>query len=76
MTPRMKNDICAKARLIYGLLNVLKYDVDNLRVDANAMDISNLVRTVEDTNRTLENITDLVAEIEYLLYLYGLEESL
>lgn len=76
MNNQIKSSIRSKARLIYGLLNVLEYDVDNLRLDVHTCEIANLMRTIRDTNTTLENLIDIVAEIEYLLYLYDSEESL
>jgi hypothetical protein len=76
MNNQIKNSIRAKARLIYGLLNVLEYDIDNLRSDVNTCEVASLMKTIQDTNMTLENLIDIVAEIEYLLYLHNAEESL
>lgn len=75
MDNQIKSSIRSKARLIYGLLNVLKYDVDNLRMDVHTCEVVNLMKTIRDTNMTLENLIDLVAEIEYLLYLHSSDES-
>lgn len=74
MKTKTKNDIRTKAKLAYGLLNILKYDIDNLRIDVNECDINSLRKTLEDTNGTLENLIDVVSEIEYIVFLYGTEE--
>lgn len=76
MNNQIKSSIRSKARLIYGLLNVLKYDVDNLRMDVHTCEVANLMKTIQDTNMTLENLIDIIAEIEYLVYLHNSEESL
>lgn len=74
MKNKAKNDIRAKAKLAYGLLNILKYDIDNLRIDVNSCDENSLRKTLQDTNRTLENLIDVIGEIEYIVFLYGTEE--
>lgn len=74
MNNKAKNDIRAKAKLTYGLLNILKYDIDNLRIDVNSCDMESLRRTLQDTARTLENMIDVIGEIEYIVFLHGTEE--
>ena len=76
MNQTAKNNIRAKAKLAYGLLNILKYDIDNLRVDVKDCDLDSLKRTLDDTNRTLENLTDVVGEIEYIVFLHSTKESI
>ena len=76
MNQTAKNNIRAKAKLTYGLLNILKYDIDNLRVDVKDCDLESLRRTLEDTNRTLENLTDVIGEIEYVVFLHNTKESI
>lgn len=71
MNNKLKNDIRAKAKLAYGLLNVLKYDIDNLRIDVNDCNVDALRKTLEDTNRTLENMIDVISEIEYIVFLHS-----
>lgn len=68
MNYKTKHKIRTKAGLLYGLLNVLKDDIDMLRSDANVYDIDNLERSVKDTVETLEKLTDAIAELEYILY--------
>lgn len=69
MNLAMKVKIRNKATLLYGLLTILKDEVDMLRSDANAHDIDNLNRSVKDTLETLEKMIDVIAELEYILYL-------
>lgn len=69
MNYKTKKVIREKATLLYGLLNVLKDDIDMLRSDANVYDIENLNGSVRDTVETLEKMTDAVGELEYYLYL-------
>ena len=73
MDIRTKNDIRAKAKLAYGLLNVLEYDLDNLRTDVNECNVDDLRKTLQDTTRTLDNLIDVIGEIEYIVFLYGTE---
>lgn len=73
MNNKTKNDIQAKAKLAYGLLNVLEYDIDNLRIDVNECDVNSLRKTLQDTTRTLDNLIDVIGEIEYIVFLYGTE---
>lgn len=65
----------AKARLTYGLIHVLRYNVDCLRIDVVEFDPDNIMRTIKEVNETLDKITDTVAQLEYLLYMYKLDES-
>lgn len=69
MNYKTKKVIREKATLLYGLLTVLKDDIDMLRSDANVYDIENLNGSVRDTVETLEKMTDAVGELEYYLYL-------
>lgn len=71
MENKTRNDILGKARLIYGLLNILEYDIDNIKNDVLISETSNLSRTIQDANTTLDNLIDVIAEMEYVLYLNG-----
>lgn len=73
MNRQTKSNIRSKTRLIYGLVHVLKEDIDNLRIDVNSLDINRMKETIQDTNETLEKITDIVADIEYIIYLNTLK---
>ena len=65
MENKTRNDILGKARLIYGLLNILEYDIDNIKNDVLISETSNLSRTIQDANTTLDNLIDVIAEMEY-----------
>lgn len=71
MENKTRNDILGKARLIHGLLNILEYDIDSIKNDVLIGETSNLNRTIQDTNVTLDNLIDIIAEMEYVLYLNG-----
>lgn len=75
MNNKVRSSIRSNTRLFRGLLNVLEYDIDNLKTDLNNGEVTSLIRTIQDTNETLQNLIDVMAEIEYTLYLSGLEES-
>lgn len=69
MNRNVKKDIRNKARLICGLTNILQYDSENLLNDTNEFNTDRVIETVQDTKETVQNIVDIIAEIEYLLYL-------
>lgn len=71
MDNKTRNDILGKARLIHGLLTILEYDIDNIKNDVLIGETSNLSRTIQDTNTSLDNLIDVIAEMEYILYLNG-----
>lgn len=71
MENKTRNDILGKARLIHGLLNILEYDINNIKNDVLIGETSNLSRTIQDANTTLDNLIDVIAEMEYILYLNG-----
>lgn len=69
MNTRVKREIRNKARLIYCLVEVLEYDAENLKNDTNECKPEDLARTLQESKETIQNITDLLIEIEYILYL-------
>ena len=71
MDNKTKNTVLSKTRLVYGLLNILEYDIDNLKNDVSYGDTVDISRTVDEINDTLDNLIDVIAEIEYALYLKG-----
>lgn len=64
----MMTDIKDKARLVYGLLNVFKDEIDTLRHDANNNDISNLIVSTMYAKKTANQLKELVDKIEHILY--------
>lgn len=75
MSSKTKKKIRDKARLVYGLLHILKDDIDILRIDANNGDVDKLIISVQDARETLQKLLDDVVEMEYHLYLSKLDES-
>jgi hypothetical protein len=75
MNCKSKRDIRNKSRLACGLVNILKYDVDNLMSDANECNLDRLMDTMQEAKETLQNVIDVMAEIEYVLYLNKFRES-
>lgn len=75
MNNETKQEIRGKARIAHGLADVLRYDTGNIVSDANECHMDILIDTVLDTKQTLQNLVDLIAEIEYILYLEIYKES-
>ena len=71
MQARTKRKIIEKARLSYGLTHILRDCVDDLRIHANSCELDKLDEAVDDTKETLQKLTDIVTELEYILYLYN-----
>ena len=64
-----------KARVLHGLLNLLKDDIEQMSSDANHFDLICLEESVRDTNDTLRMLSDNVKEMEYYLYLSRQSDS-
>lgn len=58
-----------KARVLQGLLNLLKDDIEQMSSDADHFDLICLEESVKDANDTLRMLSDNVKEMEYYLYL-------
>lgn len=69
MNARIKREIRNKVRLVCCLVEVLEYDAANLKNDTNEYRPDDLAKTLQDTKEIIQNITDLLTEIEYILYL-------
>lgn len=75
MSNKSKQEIRSKARIAHGLADVLRYDTGNIMSDANECHLDILIETVLDTKATMQNLVNVIAEIEYLLYLETFKES-
>ena len=62
-----------RAKYAYGLLNVLKCDIDILRMDTNNFNLDKLNESVADTDDTLRKLLLVIEEIEYILKLDKIE---
>ena len=71
----MKMDMKKRARISMGLLNLLKDDIDQVRVDADDFDLICLEESLKDAKTTLQMITDNITEIEYMMYLFKNKET-
>lgn len=75
MGNKIKREIRNKARLAYCLVDILEYDICNIKNDTNECNIDVLDRTVQETKTTLQNLVDIITELEYILYLEKIKES-
>lgn len=64
-----KRDLQNKARYTYGLLNVLKCDIDILRKDASECNLDKLRESIREADVTLRKLMLIVGELEYILNL-------
>lgn len=68
-----RKQIKDKAQYTYGLLNVLKCDIDILRKNANDFNLDKLKDSIQDTDITLQKLLLVVEEIKYILDLDEME---
>jgi len=71
----IKRSIKARARLLRGLTNVLQVDADYIWSDSNNNDRVCLTESIREAKMTLQQVTDCITELEYMLYLIKREES-
>lgn len=74
----MKNykiEMRSKARAANGLLNLLKYDIEQVTADTNDFDLICLEESIKDTKSTIQMLIDNMTELEYVLYLSKREDS-
>lgn len=71
----VKRDMRSRARLLRGLANVMQLDSDYIWTDANNFEMLSLSESLKEAKMTLEQMTDCLTELEYLLYLIKREES-
>ena len=65
----IKRDMRGRARLLRGLANVLQVDADYIWSDSNNFEVLCLNESIKEAKTTLQQITDCLTELEYLLYL-------
>lgn len=65
----IKKQLKDRAQHTYGLLNVLKCDIDILRKDASDCNLPKLRESIRETDRTLQKLLLVVGELEYILKL-------
>ena len=71
----LRRGIKARARLLRGLANVLQVDADYIWSDSNNHEALCLNESIREAKLTLQQVTDCLTELEYMLYLMKREES-
>ena len=71
----IKRGIKSRARLLRGLTNVLQVDADYIWSDSSNYEILCLNESIREAKLTLQQVTDCITELEYMLYLLKREES-
>lgn len=71
----LRRGIKTRARLLRGLANVLQVDADYIWSDSNNYEILCLTESIKEAKMTLQQVTDCLTELEYMLYLMKREES-
>lgn len=71
----IKRGVRGRARLLRGLTNVLQVDADYIWSDSSDQDLVCLGESIREAKTTLQQITDCLTELEYMLYLMKREES-
>lgn len=71
----LRRGIKARARLLRGLANVLQVDADYIWSDSNNHEVLCLNESIREAKLTLQQVTDCLTELEYMLYLMKREES-
>lgn len=75
MNHRTERAVIEKARLACGLSHILKDCTDDLRIYSNPRELDRLNTAVEDAKTILQKLTDVVVELEYVLYLEDVENE-
>lgn len=65
----VKMEMKSRARMVSGLVNLLRDDAEQLTADTRDFDLICLEESVRDTKSTIQMLIDNVTEIEYLMYL-------
>lgn len=69
MNTDIKRQLKDKARYTYGLVSVLKCDIDILRKDAADCNLEKLRDSIREADMTLRKLMLVVGEMEYILKL-------
>lgn len=69
MGKNTKMEMRKRARVIEGLVNLLRDDAEQLRADAADFDVICLEESIKDARTTMQMLVDNVTEMEYMLYL-------
>lgn len=69
MAKNTKLEMRKRARVIAGLVNLLRDDAEQLAADAADFDVLCLEESIKDARTTMQMLVDNVTEMEYMLYL-------
>lgn len=75
MKKNIKINMKKRARIAMGLLNLLRDDINQVRIDTDDFDLISLEESLKEAKNTLRMLGDNVTEIEYMLYLANSKES-
>lgn len=75
MRKNAKHEMRKRARAAMGIVNLLKDDIDQVRVDVTDFDMICLEESLRDTKLTIQMLVDSITEIEYMLYMYKAREN-
>ena len=67
MSSDIKRQLKDKARYTYGLVSVLKCDIDILRKDASDCNLDKIRESIREADTTLRKLALVVGEMEYIL---------
>ena len=71
----IKKEMKDRARLARGLANALGYDTEYILTDVRSFDVVCLEESIRETKVTLQNLTENIDELDYLLHLIKREDS-
>ena len=74
MRNEVKKEMRTRARMIRGMINLLKDDADYICSDTDDFDLIALGESIREAKETLQSLIDHVMELEYSLYLTKKEE--
>lgn len=69
----IKRSIANKARLINGMLSVLRDDIRYLKQCTDEYDLISISDAIKDTKDTIQVLQDNLVELEYIIYLMDKE---
>lgn len=67
MDSKTKREVMAKSRLMHGLLNVLEFNLDSVRMDVSDNEVDSLKKSIEDSITTLYKLEDVLIELTRVL---------
>lgn len=69
MKQEFKMEVYRRSRLLKGLTNLLKDDVEQVYMHADDLDIFSLEEAIIEAKITTQRLMDVATELEYIIYL-------